>query len=130
MRLTPKQFARILYESLEQTSPKDQETVLDNFVRVLSDNGALSFWPEIEREFSELQLERAGKISAEVTFSRDSSAERKVLDKLNNLVGSNAVLKKKISEEIIGGFIIETADERIDASIKNRLNNLKKTLSE
>lgn len=129
MRVTAKQFALVLFESLHQTSPADQDKVLDNFVQMLSDHGGLGMWDEIEAEFENYRLEQQGKIPAQVTFSHDAEHQKHLLGKLNRLVGDNAVLKKKVDEGIIGGFIIETKDERIDASVKKQLDNLKKTLS-
>jgi len=129
MRVAAKQFALVLFESLHQTSPTDQDKVLDNFVQMLSDHGGLGMWDEIEAEFENYRLEQQGKIPAQVTFSHNADNQKHLIGKLNRLVGENAVLKKKVDDGIIGGFIIETKDERIDASVKKQLDNLKKTLS-
>ncbi len=39
-----------------------------------------------------------------------------------------AVVENKIDEDLIGGYVLRLEDRQIDASIKTKLNNIKKTL--
>ena len=46
-------------------------------------------------------------------------------------IGANEVIiKEKISEKLIGGFILKVGDKQFDASISGSLNKLKKELAQ
>jgi F0F1-type ATP synthase delta subunit len=49
MKFNSKQYAQALYEALQET--KDHDKVVDNFVKILAQNGDLSKHPEIERYY-------------------------------------------------------------------------------
>lgn len=132
MKFSAKQYAQALYDSLEDTNPKDLDLVLNNFVEVLALNNDIKNYTEIEMEFHKLELEKKGKKLAEVTtatpLGRDN--ERQIITELNKLVGSDVELKKRIDEKILGGVVIRMDDQLIDASVRGELNDLKKELSD
>ena len=55
--------------------------------------------------------------------------EGKVLAKVKELTGNDVTLENKIDESIIGGFILRVGDLQYNASIANKLNNLKREFS-
>lgn len=129
MTVSPKQFAAALMEVLAETPAQDHACVVDNFANLLNEYGTLSLWPEIEGELNELQLNEQGKISVHLTVAREGVSDTQIFERLEPVLGKNVVLTKELSKEIIGGFIVETKEMRIDASIKNQLANLKIFLS-
>ncbi len=52
--------------------------------------------------------------------------EAKVLAKVQALTGKDVSLEKIVDESLIGGFILRVGDKQFDASISNKLNNLKR----
>ncbi len=129
MKITVRQYAIALYESLQEVMPQDQEQVLNNFVKLLAEAGQLAEWERIESEFLAHEQKVTGRITAELTFARQQSVERKVIDELNRIIGQHVEIRKKVDAKIIGGVIIQTEDQRIDASAKRQLDNLKKSLT-
>jgi ATP synthase F1 delta subunit len=127
MKITSRQYAEALYQVLSETAPADMEKVMDNFVQALQDNGHLELWPEIEAEFKRFEAVARGNVPVDVTVARPGD-ENKILPELHALLGRNLVLKKNVDAGLIGGVVVETAEERLDASVKNHLKNLKKSL--
>lgn len=117
-------------DSLSDTSPKDQEKVLDNFVKVLAENNDLRLFDQIEQEFHKLDLAKQGIKQVEVTSAHplNKENEKAILDELNKLVKGKVELKKEVDERLIGGVVIRMEDQVIDASVKNQLEQLKETL--
>jgi F-type H+-transporting ATPase subunit delta len=132
MKVTPKQYAEALLESLENVSAKDQDLVVNNFAQVLADNNDLRLFEQIAEEFHKLELKKKNVQLVELTSARPLSREneRDILDKLNKMVKGDIELKKKIDEKLIGGVVIRMEDKIIDASTKNSLEQLKNNLTE
>ncbi|MBX4204640.1 MAG: ATP synthase F1 subunit delta [Candidatus Doudnabacteria bacterium] len=131
MKFTAKQYAQALYDSLEDTNPKDVDLVLNNFVEVLVQNNDIKTFDLIEEEFHKLELEKKGKRLAEVTTAHPISkeTERDIIHELNKIVKGDVEVKKRIDERILGGVVIKLDDQLIDASVKGELNKLKDELS-
>ena len=52
--------------------------------------------------------------------------EKKVLAQVTKITGNKVTIENKIDESIIGGFVLRVGDLQFDASIANKLNNLKR----
>jgi len=131
MKFTPKQYAQALIEALQDTSPKDQEKVLDNFVKVLAENNNLRLFDQISQEFHTLDLAKKGIVQATATSAHpiNKENEKAIIEELNKLAKKKIELKTKVDENLIGGIIIQMEDQMIDASVKNQLEQLKNNLT-
>jgi F-type H+-transporting ATPase subunit delta len=126
MKLTPLQYAQALYEAVHDT--KDHDTVLDNFVKVLAQNGDLAKHPEIEKEYQALEMKEKGIKQVNVTFAQEHNP--KILDELNSVVAGKAEFKTKIDSGIVGGVVVRVEDTLIDASVKTQLDKLNSALKD
>ena len=131
MKIAAKDYAKALIEIIEQTNPKDQDMVLDNFVQVLTENNDIRLFDEIADEFHKQELAKKGIKQIEVTSAHpiNKANEQEIIHELNKLVKGNYELKKEIDEKLIGGVVIRMDDQMIDASVKNNLEQLKNELS-
>ncbi len=131
MKYSPKQYAQALMQSLEGTSPGDQEKVLDNFVKILAENNEIRNFEAIAEEFHKLELGNQGIKQVEIQSAHplNRENEKEILDELNKLVKGKLEVKKKVNEDLIGGVVIQLEDKVIDASIKHQLEQLKENLS-
>jgi F-type H+-transporting ATPase subunit delta len=132
MKLTAHQYAKTLYESLQDTAPKDYDQILDNFVKALALNNDIGLQEEIFQEFEKLEKGAKGIKIAEVTSAKplEKHAEKQIIEHLNKMVNAEVELKKKIDEKILGGVVIRLDDTLIDASVKKSLEDLKNNLAE
>ncbi len=127
MRYSKQQYAQALYEALSETTPRGHDTVIDNFVRTLKDNGDLGSYEAIIEEYEVYDKQQRGVIDVEVTTAT-AKINKGVIDDLNKIVGKNAEIIHKQDESIIGGVVIRIDDTLIDGSIKNSLENLESNL--
>ena len=125
-KFTPKQYAQALYEAVQET--RDHDVVLDNFVKVLAQNGDLGKQAEIEAEYLKLEMEAKGIKQVSVTFAQEHNT--KILDDLNSVVKGKAEFQKNIDEGIVGGVVVRVDDTLIDASIRTQLTNLNSQLKQ
>lgn len=126
MKFTSQQYAQALYDAVAETNPKDHDLVMDNFVKVLAQNGDLGKYEEIEVEYKRVEMKAKGIKEVSVTFAQEHNT--KILDDLNKVVQGKAEFKTKIDSGIVGGVVVRVDDTLIDASVKNQLNNLNQNL--
>lgn len=124
MKLTSQQYASALYDAVHETSSKDHDLVLDNFVKVLAQAGDLGKYQEIEKEYKLLEMKEKGISSAEVTTAKDIEINSGLIKQLNEIIGNKVEVKQKVDEGIVGGVIVRVDDTLIDASVKTQLENL------
>lgn len=81
-------------------------------------------------EFINKAREARGIFSATVTVSEAMPDEiyTQLADKLKAITGKQYIFTIKVDPTILGGFIIQIGDTRIDASLMRRMEDLKKYL--
>ncbi|MBP2833314.1 ATP synthase F1 subunit delta [Aquimarina sp. U1-2] len=77
--------------------------------------------------FDRLHHTQVAKVTTAVPL--DKALSDKVSAKVKELTGNEATLENIIDESIIGGFILRVGDLQYNASIANKLTNLKRELS-
>lgn len=128
MRYTHQQYAQALYESFQDTKPKDHDQIIENFIEVLKKNGDLAEYEAIIQTFEDYDRSQKGIKQVEVTTAEEGKLSKEVLNHLNKLVGKNIEIKRKVDENIIGGVVIKVDDTLIDGSTKRQLEDLENTL--
>lgn len=130
MKISPQQYAQALLEALGQSNPKDHDLVLENFVKILAQNGDVGLYHEIAKNFRTLEAKEKGIHEVEVTFAREIHQNQQILQKLNEIVQGKVEFKTKIDEGIVGGVVVKVDDTLIDASVKSQLDELNRSLKE
>ncbi len=131
MKFNHRQYAQALHEALAETTPKDQDIVIQNFIEVLKAKGDLAEYEKIIAAYEVYDREQRGVTEVEVTTAEGSTKVNKsLIDDLNKIVGSDIEVKEKVDSNLIGGVVIRAGDTLIDGSIKNQLDQLQKNLKE
>jgi F-type H+-transporting ATPase subunit delta len=109
----------------------DVNGVTKGLFRLLFENKRFEILDTIAVEFNRLFDESNGIEVATVTtaFEMDSNLEAKVLAKIATLSDKKITIKNIIDASIIGGFILRIGDQQYNASVANRLQVLKRELS-
>ncbi len=128
MKLTTTQYAQALYDAVHETGPKDHDKVLDNFVKILAENGDLAKFEEIEAEFKTIEREAKGIKEVNVTFAHPLEKNHQIMDELNKVVEGKVEFKTSTDGSIIGGVVVRVDDTLIDGSVKTQLENLNREL--
>ena len=127
-KFTPKLYAQALYDAVHET--KDHDVVLDNFVKILKQNGDLGKHAEIEMEYQKLEMKEKGISEVRVTVAKDMEINSALIHQLNEIIGNRVEIKKRVDEGIVGGVVVRVDDALIDASVRTQLNNLNQSLKQ
>jgi len=102
--------------------------ISDGLIGMLVDNKRVSLLNEVAEKYIILNEQLKGEGVAFVTTAVPLTAdlEKKILKQVESMTGNKVVLENKIDESIVGGFILRVGDLQYDASISNKLNNLKR----
>jgi F-type H+-transporting ATPase subunit delta len=131
MKITAKQYATVLLESLEGKDEKQTSEVLKKFSGVLRANNHLSLLGGIIRFFKEVWDKKHGTAEAEIVTARKISQQAIAeLEKfIKTRAGSNEVeLKEKIDHSLLGGVVLRYGNKSLDLSLKNKLAELKRQI--
>lgn len=125
-RLTPKQYAKILFElTVELKGEKEISNAASVFAQLLRRKSALRKLQAIMEAFVQYADEKSGKISVTVTTARtlEASVKKALHDQMNALIQSETV-----DEHIIGGIIVKAKSVLFDGSLRGQLQRLQQQL--
>lgn len=128
MKISSRQYAQSLYESVARKNEKEVKTVLKNFVILLGHNRELNRADEIISIFDEIWDKDKGEIEATLVSARklDAATKKVIVGYLEDKAGVKKItLKEEIDEKLIGGFVLKYNGKVIDGSLKNSLEVLK-----
>lgn len=107
------------------------DKTFSDFLALLAGNRRLSMAIDIARAYESLYRELRGICKVVVTSAAPlSDAEEKRLKKLitDHLNGGEMEYSSHVDPELIGGFTVIIDNERLDASVKNELEQLRLNL--
>jgi len=109
----------------------DGEELLRNFLLVLVDKGRTAQLDEIAREFERLVAEHEGIVSAELTTAIELSDEEAndLLRRIEKSTGRKLEATRKVDPDLIGGIVLQIGSFRLDASVRGRLERLRRELA-
>jgi F-type H+-transporting ATPase subunit delta len=90
-----------------------------------------SILEQVAREFQLQYNSLMGLQSAEVTatIKLDAQLRERFNELVGEISGKKADLKEVVDEDLVGGFVLNVGDYRLDQSIKTQLLNIKKELT-
>jgi len=107
------------------------DQLLRNFLLVLVDKNRAGKLEEIAREFERLAAEHEGVVHAELTTAvelSDSDAEE-LLQQIERASGQKVVATRSVDPDLIGGVVLQVGSHRLDASVRGRLERLRRELA-
>jgi len=128
MKINAKQYARSLYEAVQNKSDSQIKDVLKSFVKVLINNNDISKADKIIAEFSKIWNKKQGVVEAEVISAKelDNPIIRLMSDYIVKLLkAKEVIINKKIDKNLLGGVVIKYGDKILDNSMRIRLCELK-----
>ncbi len=107
------------------------EQLVRNFVLLLADKGRSGLLEEIAREFERLVAEDEGIVHVELTTAVElSDAEaKKLLKQIEEASGHKVEATRGVDKSLIGGVVIQIGSYRLDASVRGRLERLRRELA-
>jgi len=119
-----------LKRELLETRLGDINALALNLACLLVGKGILGIAGDISREYDRLLDAHRGIEHAEVltALSLDEGDKQRLSSKLGELVRRKVIVDARVDHAIIGGFKAKVDDMLIDASVRNRLESLRKSL--
>lgn len=115
MSVTPTQYATAFWSVWRETPAEAQSRLMDGFLHMLSADGALKLWPEIEQALAATGMLR----SARVARAQDQAA-------VAHALGRDATVS--VEPQLVGGAVIRQGDTLVDGSVAGILQRLQRTL--
>lgn len=119
-------------EVLMQAFAGKLNKVTETYLQLIAAKKREMFLPEIATEFVNQYKEKKNILTAVITtaYGIDDVVRKQVIDIVKGNGNNEVVLEEKINKDIIGGFIVRVGDKQVDASILNKLNDLKRSFTE
>lgn len=102
-----------------------------NLLQVLVDRGRLEELPAIATAFAARVDEAEGRIAVEVTsaVALPDDLRTKVADRIREQTGKTPEITERVDPEIIGGLTLRVGGVLTDASVRGRLDGLRRTIT-
>lgn len=114
---------------LETALNGPMEPQLKRFVRLVDSNGRIEYFNVMLESFIRQYRAMAGiKVGRIVAASPSDELKAKVESLLSRMTSSRVLMDVRHDPEIIGGFVLEIDDMRLDASVKGQLQRIRKEL--
>jgi F-type H+-transporting ATPase subunit delta len=109
----------------------DLHDIVQNFLRVLAEKGRIGELEEVAREFERLVAREQGQLSVELTTAHELSDEeaRAIVDQIAKASGRRVEATRKVDPDLIGGVVLQAGSFRLDASVRGRLERLRRELA-
>ena len=107
------------------------EELVRNFLLVLADKSRTDSLDEIAREYERLVAEHEGIVHAELTTAVELSDEeaRTLLGRIEQASGRKVEATRSVDPDLIGGIVLQVGSHRLDASVRGRLDRLRRELA-
>ena len=103
----------------------------NGFIKIITSKKREAILDSVAKSFISLYKEKKNIISAKLVTATeiDSDTREEVLDFIKKKGHKNVDLQEKIDKSIIGGAIINIGNKHIDASVSNKINEMKQNFS-
>jgi F-type H+-transporting ATPase subunit delta len=108
----------------------DADELVRNFLLLVTEKGRADELDEMVREFEALVAAEEGILDVELTTALElSDAERgKILGQIERVSGRKLRATRRVDPSLIGGFVLRAGSYRVDASVRGRLERLRREL--
>jgi F-type H+-transporting ATPase subunit delta len=137
-RATPELQAMLVNPELDSRAKADviaavlegANELVRNFALLVIEKGRAAELDVIVREYSELVRRAAGSISVELTTAVELPAReaKGIVDQIGRATGRTVEASMKLDPDLIGGVVMRVGSMRVDASVRGRLERLRREL--
>jgi F-type H+-transporting ATPase subunit delta len=123
--LAPELKADIVVEVIGEANE-----LLRNFLRLAAEKGRIGEIEEIARELDRLMAAEEGRLDVELTtaYELSDSEAGAILKQIQEASGRKVEATRKVDPNLIGGFVLQAGSMRVDASVRGRIERLRREL--
>ena len=117
-------------EGLDKLIDGADETVV-NFLKLLVEKHRMPALFRIRSNFDKLWREENKVLPVQITsaIELDESTVSSIGDRIGERTGRTVELRSAVDPDILGGLVLQVGNNVLDASIRNRLENLRKQVA-
>jgi F-type H+-transporting ATPase subunit delta len=117
-------------ENLLEQLVGDADELVRNFLRLTAEKGRIGEIEEIAQELDRLVAVEERRLTVELTTAYELSEEEAqgILRQIEEATGRTVEATRKVDPSLIGGFVLQAGSMRVDASVRGRINSLRKEL--
>jgi F-type H+-transporting ATPase subunit delta len=106
------------------------DPVVRNFVKLVASKGRAGQLRAIAEEFDAIVDREQGRVKVELTtaYELDDSEADAIVQKIEKSSGRTVEATRSVDPDLIGGMILQAGSLRVDASMRGRLNRLRREL--
>jgi F-type H+-transporting ATPase subunit delta len=110
----------------------DADPEFVNFLELLIEKGRMTEIFRIRRQFEQLWKKENRRIDVTVTSAveLDPAVVSKIGEEIERQTGQDVELASRVDAEILGGVVLQVGNMVLDASIRNRLEKLRKSVAQ
>jgi F-type H+-transporting ATPase subunit delta len=125
-QVEPRQKARILEQLLGEA-----EEILRNFLMLAAEKGRIADVDEIAREFDRLMAREERRLDVELTTAYELSDDeaQQIVKQIEDASGRKVDATRSVDPDLIGGLVLQAGSLRVDASVRGRLERLRRELA-
>ena len=107
------------------------DELVRNFLLLAAEKGRTDELPAIAQEFETLVAREEGILDVELTTAVELSddAARQILERIEGVSERKLRATRKVDPSLIGGFVLQAGSHRVDASVRSRLQLLRRQLT-
>jgi F-type H+-transporting ATPase subunit delta len=106
------------------------DQLVHNFLRLTAEKGRIGDIEEIAREFDRLVAAEERRVKLELTTAVELSDEEagNLVAQIEQVTGRKVEATRRVDPTLIGGLILQADSLRVDASVRGRIERLRREL--
>ena len=110
---------------------EDADERLVNFLQLLAERHRMPVLPRIRRQFDSLWAEEKRLLPVSVTSAveLDESLVQDIGRRIQDQTGRRVELSSQVDPDVLGGLVVRVGNMVLDASVRNRLERLRKQVA-
>jgi F-type H+-transporting ATPase subunit delta len=107
------------------------DPLVRNVLRLLIEKNRAGEVEEVAREFERLAAIEEGQLSVELTtaFELDDDEAQAIVEQIQRASGRTVEATRAVDPGLIGGIVVQAGSRRVDASVRGRLERLRRQLA-
>jgi F-type H+-transporting ATPase subunit delta len=124
-QVDPRAKARVLEDLLGKS-----DDLLRNFLLLTAEKGRIGEIAEIAREFERLVACEQRRLEVELTTAYELSDEEadEIIRQIEQASGRTVEVTRRVDPSLVGGLVLQAGSLRVDASVRGRLQRLRREL--
>jgi ATP synthase F1 delta subunit len=107
------------------------DPVFENFLKLLIENHRMPVVFRVRRAYEDMWREENKLLPVQITSAveLDKSTVKEIGDKIGEQTGRKIDLAAEVEPDILGGIVVRVGNSVLDASVRNRLEQLRKQVA-